>query len=117
MGGYITAVRIHHGDNISACQSKSRFPCCSRTAIEKEVLMRRIQFRTWPPARVYIDGEFVVEAQSPVNFSVVVGQHKIKIVPEAGTARIFSVTLGRGIAYMLELNLDWEKFKLKELRL
>ena len=65
-----------------------------------------LQLLTWPPARVYIDGRFLVEAPSPDWFVLSSGEHTVRLVTKDGRQRTFPVQLTDRREQVLSFNFD-----------
>jgi len=72
-------------------------------ATEPEVL---VEFHTWPPAVVYIDGEWIVEAPSPDRFPPTARQHDLRLVPKTGSPQSLRLHIDGAGHYRLKLNLE-----------
>jgi predicted Ser/Thr protein kinase len=80
-----------------------------------EVSKGWMQFHTWPPAKVYVDELFVVEAPSPMDFQISSGPHKVELVAKRGNRRVLTIEVRPEQAYMLKCNFDTGLVKVEEL--
>ncbi len=71
----------------------------------------RVQFHTWPPAMVSVDGEVLVEAPSPLDFDLPPGDHDVELLCRDGRSISMKVQLISGRKYWLKANLDtgWQE--------
>ena len=75
-----------------------------------------VEFHTWPPARVYVDGKYVVEAPSPTTHRMTPGMHRVRLVPKVGVPRDLEVWFETGAQYMFKLNLETGFYELAEVK-
>ena len=65
----------------------------------------RVQFHSWPPAQVYLDGRHICEAPSPEWFVVQPGAYRLVFVPGSGKARAYTMHVTQGGNYVVKANL------------
>ncbi len=71
----------------------------------------RVQFHTWPPTMVAVDGEVLVEAPSPLDFDLSAGDHDVEFFCRDGRSISMKVQLISGRKHWLKANLDtgWQE--------
>lgn len=74
----------------------------------------RVQFLTWPPADVYIDGQFIVQAPSPERFTISGGIHRVTLVSKWDEQRIASFDVEPGMEYVVKFNFDSGLFETEQ---
>jgi len=74
----------------------------------------RVQFHSWPPAQVYLDGRHICEAPSPAWFVVPPGTCRLVLVPRSGTSRAYTMQITQGSNYVVKANLDTGSFDIEE---
>ena len=65
-----------------------------------------VQFLTWPPAYVFVDDAYVVEAPSPERFSVCTGFRKVRLVSKQGQRVDQRLTFLPGRNYVVTYNFE-----------
>jgi hypothetical protein len=73
-----------------------------------------MKFLSWPPARVYCNGEFLTEAPSPQRFRLRVGEQQILLVSNRGEQRLITFTTQPNREYVLRYNFDARELDVEE---
>lgn len=73
-----------------------------------------IQFLTWPPSDVYVDGENIAEAPSPERIAMLSGEQHVLLVSTRGERRQLTFTVLPDHDYVLEYNFDTNELDLEE---
>jgi len=99
------AVALRHAPSLEA--PETRLPATATTlSAESESRKGTVQFLTWPPSHVYIDGELVVEAPSPEKFSLTPGIHSMELRSKQGQRRLITFEVSKGKQYVLKFNFE-----------
>jgi hypothetical protein len=69
---------------------------------------------SWPPAKVYCNGEFLTEAPSPQRFRLRVGEQQILLVSTRNEQRLITFTTQPNREYVLRYNFDTQELNVEE---